>query len=215
MQNQIEALQQQQQALYQQQLASNQVLSFQTPGLAPNRAAAHRRVQSTAPMGVAGSNLNSFPAPQPAMGQFGNIGGLGLGLDGQPQGVPRGHGRRHSVNVVKTPGGQGSVSYGNPYAGQDGFEDGFASPSFGGHSRQVSRADSSWRISKLYCTCFFIIVLNMLQMEESAAFTEMAHLLLTLLKLKHSFRVSSSSVQLLVDTTTRCRPSVSLICFPT
>jgi protein SSD1 len=146
LQNQIEALQQQQQALYQQQLASNQVLSFQTPGLAPNRPAAHRRVQSTAPISLAGSNLNSFGAPQTAMGQFGSLGNLGLGLDGQPQGVPRGHGRRHSVNVVnKTPG---SVSYGNSYA-QDGFEDGFAAPaSFGGHSRQASRADSSWRISK-------------------------------------------------------------------
>jgi protein SSD1 len=56
------------------------------------------------------------------MGQFGSLGTFGLGLDGQPQGVPRGHGRRHSVNVVKTPGGQGSVSYGNAYAGQEGLK---------------------------------------------------------------------------------------------
>jgi protein SSD1 len=146
LQNQIEALQQQQQALYQQQLASNQVLSFQTPGLAPNRSAAHRRVQSTVPMGMAGGNMNSF-APQTAMGQFNNLGSVGLGLDGQPQGVPRGHGRRHSVNVVKTPGAQGNVGFGNIYAGQEGFEDGFTSPSLGGHSRQASRADSSWRIN--------------------------------------------------------------------
>ncbi|KIK68095.1 hypothetical protein GYMLUDRAFT_36925 [Collybiopsis luxurians FD-317 M1] len=136
-QNQIEALQQQQQALYQQQLASNQVLSFQTPGLAPNR---HRRVQSTAP-GV-GSGA-SFNVPQNnAMGQFGNLAGLGLGLDGQTQGVPRGHGRRHSVNVVnKGPGA--SIGGFN-----DGFDDGFTPPAnFNGHSRQVSRADNSWRIN--------------------------------------------------------------------
>src|ERR1700741_4777001 len=92
LQNKIEALQQQQQALYQQQLASNQVLSFQTPGLAPNRGSTHRRVQSTVPMA-------GFPANP--MGQFGNLASLGLGLDGQTSGVPaRGHGRRHSVNVV-------------------------------------------------------------------------------------------------------------------
>ncbi|KAJ7283592.1 SSD1 protein [Mycena rebaudengoi] len=145
LQNQIEALQQQQQALYQQQLASNQVMSFQTPGLAPNRGPAHRRVHSTVPMGVAGGAFGG-----PPMGQFGNLGTLNLGLDGQPQGIPRGHGRRHSVNVVNKSGSltAGSISYGNPYAGQDGFDDGFAPASFGGHSRQASRvADSSWRIN--------------------------------------------------------------------
>nr|GAT59474.1 cell wall biogenesis protein phosphatase [Mycena chlorophos] len=138
LQQQIEALQQQQQALYQQQLASNQVLSYQTPGLAPNRGA-HRRVQSTVPMG------NNFPP-----NQFGGLSNVGMGLDGQPQGVPRGHGRRHSVNVVKPGLGAngGSISYGNPYGGPDGFDDGFNPPSFPGHSRQPSRvADSSWRIN--------------------------------------------------------------------
>ncbi|KAG6828397.1 hypothetical protein H0H92_008139 [Tricholoma furcatifolium] len=141
LQNQIEALQQQQQALYQQQLASNQVLSYQTPGLAPGRGA-HRRVQSTAPMSPgAGATFGAFQNP---MGQFGNLGGLNIGLDGQAQGLPRGHGRRHSVNVVNKAAqpALGSVSY-----GQDGFDDGFTPPSFGGHSRQVSRADSSWRIN--------------------------------------------------------------------
>jgi protein SSD1 len=142
LQNQIEALQQQQQALYQQQLASNQVLSFQTPGLAPSRVAAHRRVQSTVPMAVGGANFTG----QQAMGQFGNLSSLGLGLDGQPQGVPRGHGRRHSVNVVNK-ASQGSISYSSPYV-QDGFDDGFAPPAaLGGHARQASRADSSWRIN--------------------------------------------------------------------
>ncbi|ESK96057.1 cell wall biogenesis protein phosphatase [Moniliophthora roreri MCA 2997] len=138
-QNQIEALQQQQQALYQQQLASNQVLSFQTPGLAPNRGA-HRRVQSTVP-GLGGAP--NYNAPQNALGQFGNLGGLNLGLDGQVQGVPRGHGRRHSVNVVNKSAGSGF----NGLGAQDGFDDGFNPPFNGGHSRQVSRADNSWRIN--------------------------------------------------------------------
>lgn len=84
----------------------------------------------------------------PQATQFGNLATLGLGLDGQPSGIPRGHGRRHSVNVVNKTPGQGSVSYGNSYPGQEGFDDGFAPPSFGGHSRQASRADSSWRISE-------------------------------------------------------------------
>ncbi|KAF7355365.1 DIS3-like exonuclease 2 [Mycena sanguinolenta] len=145
LQNQIEALQQQQQALYQQQLASNQVMSFQTPGLAPNRGV-HRRVHSTVPMGATGG---AFGSAQNPLGQFGNLGTLNLGLDGQPQGIPRGHGRRHSVNVVNKTGPgvtAGSISYGNPYGG-DGFDDGFNPPSFG-HSRQPSRvADSSWRIN--------------------------------------------------------------------
>ncbi|KAL0949499.1 hypothetical protein HGRIS_009553 [Hohenbuehelia grisea] len=148
LQSQIEALQQQQQALYQQQLASNQVLSFQTPGLAPNRGQAHRRVQSTLPVGL-GAGGNAFVGLQSNMGQFGNMPAMGMGLDGQPQNVPRGHGRRHSVNVVNK-NQQGSVSYGNTFPGQEGFEDGFIPPQaqgFGGHSRQASRADSSWRIN--------------------------------------------------------------------
>jgi len=143
LQNQIEALQQQQQALYQQQLASNQILSFQTPGLAPNRPAAHRRVQSTVPA-LVGSLQNS-------MGSFGNISGLSLGIDSQPQGVPRGgHNRRHSVNVVnKSNNSQGGANtYGISYGAQDGFDDGFLPPAaLGGHSRQVSRVDSTWRMN--------------------------------------------------------------------
>ncbi|KAI0036768.1 RNB-domain-containing protein [Vararia minispora EC-137] len=128
----------QQQALYQQQLASNSVLSFQTPGLVPR--GGHRRVQSTAPMGMAA------PGGQGLMGQLG-LGNLGaVGLDGQPQGMPRGHGRRHSVNVVNKSASQGSL--GGGFGGLEGFEDGFAPPaSFGGHSRQASRADASWRIN--------------------------------------------------------------------
>lgn len=154
-QNEIENLQRQQQALYQQQLASNQVMSFQTPGLVPNRAAAHRRVHSTVPMGMNTGAMGSIGSQQGLMGQLG-LGNVNLGLDGQPQGLPRGHGRRHSVNVVNKSGGQpgmGSISFnGLP----DGFEDGFAPPpGFGGHSRQASRADSSWRLStcSIHFTC--------------------------------------------------------------
>ena len=137
-QNEIEALQRQQAALYQQQLASNQVLSFQTPGLAPNRAGAHRRVQSTVPMAAFGSPSGQ----QGLMSQLG-LRNVSLGLDGQPQGIPRGHGRRHSVNVLNKSGSQSTVGI-----GQDGFDDGFAAPTaLGGHSRQVSRNDSAWRLS--------------------------------------------------------------------
>lgn len=118
-------MQQQQQALYQQQLASNQILSLQTSGLTPNRQLAHRRVQSTVPVGITGGN-NVFGAVQNQMGQLGNLGGLGMGLDGQTAGIPRGHGRRHSVNVLNKAGSQslGSLDDG----GFEPFEDGFNPP---------------------------------------------------------------------------------------
>ncbi|KAL4241972.1 DIS3-like exonuclease 2 [Abortiporus biennis] len=139
-QNQIEALQQQQQALYQQQLASNQVLSFQTAGLAPPRVGAHRRVQSTLPVGM---GVNPFSGPQAAMGQFGQ---LGVGLDGQPQGVPRGHGRRHSVNVLNKTSAQPGL--GSMFANsQDGFDDGFVPPPGLPGASGHARSDSSWRIN--------------------------------------------------------------------
>ncbi|KAI0750788.1 RNB-domain-containing protein [Daedaleopsis nitida] len=139
-QNQIEALQQQQQALFQHQLASNQVLSFQTPGLAGR--GAHRRVHSTVPMSM---GLNAFGGPQAAMGQFGNIGGLGMGLDGQPSSVPRGHGRRHSVNVLNKTSGPSLASLGFSQSA-DGFDDGFVPPvGLGGPGH--SRSDSAWRIN--------------------------------------------------------------------
>jgi len=88
----------------------------------------------------------TFGSVQQPMGHFGGINDLNLSLDGQTQGVPRGHGRRHSVNVVNKTSSQpslGSLAF-------DGFNDGFGAPtaSLGGHSRQVSRVDSSWRISE-------------------------------------------------------------------
>lgn len=132
-QNQIEVLQQQQAALYHQQLASNQILGQTMPG----RIAAHRRVQSTIPgvMGGALSAMGQFSAPMPS-------------ISGDIQQNARGHSRRHSVNVLnKTAGPGASISYPNAFA-QEGFEDGFNPPPAGNaHSRQASRADSSWRMN--------------------------------------------------------------------
>lgn len=119
-------LQQQQQALYQQQLASNQILSLQTPGFTPNRPSAHRRVQSTVPVSLStGNNLLGAAAQNP-MGQLGNLSGLGMGLDGQTSGIPRGHGRRHSVNVLNKAAGQniGSLEDGS----FEPFEDAYNPP---------------------------------------------------------------------------------------
>lgn len=98
-------------------------------------------MQSTVPMSASPAAFGSIQNP---MGQFGNM-GLNVGLDGQVQGMPRGHGRRHSVNVVNK-----TASQPNPgTVGFDGFDDGFLPPpGVGGHSRQASRVDSSWRISK-------------------------------------------------------------------
>ena len=100
-------------------------------------------------MGITGNN--NVAGFTPPMGQFNSMANLGISPDSQPTGLPRGHGRRHSVNVVNksntSQSNVGSVSF--PYSGQDSFEDGFASP-FGGHSRTTSRADSSWRISAYY-----------------------------------------------------------------
>lgn len=118
-------------------------MSFQTPGLAPARGA-HRRVHSTLPLGV---GVNPFAGSQAAMGQFGQMGNLGVGLDGQPQGIPRGHGRRHSVNVLNKLSGQpglGSMLTNST----DSFDDGFLPPVNAPPGQGHSRTDSSWRISE-------------------------------------------------------------------
>lgn len=134
--------------LYQQQLASNQVLSFQTPGLAPPRGTVHRRVHSTVPLGM---GMHAFAGPQSAMGQFGQMPNMGMGLEQQQQGIPRGHGRRHSVNVLNksaTQPGMGSISmFGNV---AEGYEDGFAPPAGMPQpgAPQHNRSESAWRISK-------------------------------------------------------------------
>jgi protein SSD1 len=83
---------------------------------------------------------------QTAMGQFGQLGNMGLGLDGQPAGLPRGHGRRHSVNVLNKTSGPQGLSASMHANNMDGFEDGFAPPpslNANGHSR----SDSTWRIN--------------------------------------------------------------------
>ena len=128
-------------------------------------AAGHRRIQSTqAMMGQFGAGGIVMPAPgiggygMPGMGvsNLDASGALGLGLGAAPGARGPGHGRRHSMNVInKNPtagadvGGIGPNFAANSLDG--GYDDGFTPPAVGagGHSRQVSRADPSWRGSKL------------------------------------------------------------------
>ncbi|KAG8914944.1 hypothetical protein FRC00_009355 [Tulasnella sp. 408] len=149
-QSQIEALQAQQQQLLQQQLATNTVmgsLSIQGAGRG-GLANAHRRIQSQqVPMGLGfPQSFNNSP-----MGGFGGLGGgVGLGIaGGQDAGGNKGnHGRRHSVNVINKAAEQGGAAAGLYNGAQnDGFDDGFMPNLPGGHSRQASRADSSWRMN--------------------------------------------------------------------
>lgn len=82
--------------------------------------------------------------PQNPMGQFGQLGNFGLGLDSQPPGIPRGHGRRHSVNVLNKTSGHQGLSASIHANNLDGFDDGFVPPAaLNGHSRN----DSAWRIN--------------------------------------------------------------------
>ncbi|CAE6457234.1 unnamed protein product [Rhizoctonia solani] len=153
LQAQIEALQQQQQQLLQQQIATGSVMStFGSSNLGAGRPMQnHRRIQSQqipvgGGMGNFGGNLQGGP-----MGNFGNVnlnGGLGLGMPPeQNPNAPRGHGRRHSVNVInKSPGGGETLGQFNYSYDQDGYGDGFA-PAPSGHNRQASRSDASWRIN--------------------------------------------------------------------
>lgn len=146
------------------------------------------------------------------MGRFTNVNGLNLGLDAQTQGVPPGHGRRHSVNVVNKSASQPGTGTAN----FDGFDDGFVPQLPGGHSRQASRADSSWRISefgyyshtKLYSVLF-------LQTAVLVVFKAVVFLLLTLRKLKHNYRVFNNFVLLLVVTTKKWLLSAFPICYQT
>ncbi|KAF8529132.1 SSD1 protein [Hysterangium stoloniferum] len=148
LQSQIEALQQQQQQLLQQQLASNQIMgTFNTQVGPGGRFNAHRRIQSQQiPGSPMSTDFGAFNLP--GMGFNAGLGGgvgLGVGRD-DSQALPRGHGRRHSVNVLNKPG-QNNVNAFSQFV-QDGYEDGFAPPAaLGGHSRQASRADSTWRIN--------------------------------------------------------------------
>ncbi|KZS97962.1 RNB-domain-containing protein [Sistotremastrum niveocremeum HHB9708] len=150
LQNQIEALQQQQQQLYQQQLASSQAMAtFSAPQLNPGRINAHRRVQSTIPMGMAQNNFAGFGALQPSnIGAF-NLPPLANGGFNEQDGINRGHGRRHSVNVVNKSAVQGNQAT-FPFPGQlnqESYDDSVVPASFGGHSRTGSRVDSGWRMN--------------------------------------------------------------------
>lgn len=129
----------------------------QMPSGAAAAAAGHRRIQSQAIMGQFGANAFGMPG---SLGGYG-IPGMGLpGLDQSALGLglsstgPRAqHGRRHSVNVINKNTGPlgGDLSSSPSYNANnlDGFDDGFTAPSGpGGHSRQASRADTSWRNSE-------------------------------------------------------------------
>lgn len=170
-------------------------------------------------MSMGAGGLSGLGSQQGLMSQLG-LGNISLGMDGQPQGVPRGHGRRHSVNVLNKGGAQqalGSISYSNAF-GQDGFDDGFAPPAaFGGHSRQASRADSSWRLSKSGRCClrdladaFFDF-----QMVASVVSNRTMLSLQTLRRLKLNCKAFSSSVQPQEDIIRRSHLSASPICYPT
>lgn len=147
-QNQIEALQQQQQELLQQQLASNQVMgsSISAPNLSMQRGTTHRRIQSqqVSPGGMQTNYQSTGPVP------VNSFAGGGMGLD--QAGAPRGHGRRHSVNVLNK-GHASQPSQFFSYNGVEGFDDGFQPPANAPpvptqHNRNASRqADSSWRIN--------------------------------------------------------------------
>lgn len=72
-----------------------------------------------------------------SLGAYG--GSFGVAPQGEDVNAMRGHGRRHSVNVLNK---QSIGSFGGL---QDGFEDGFNPPAaLGGHSRAASRADPTW-----------------------------------------------------------------------
>lgn len=160
LQAQIEALQQQQQQLLQQQIATGSVMSTfaGTANLGAGRPMQnHRRIQSQ--QIPVGGGMNGFGNMQGGpMANFGGMGmnnGIGMGLPAeQNPNMPRGHGRRHSVNVInKSPGGGetlGQFNYPYNQGANDGYDDGFA-PAPSGHNRQASRSDASWRISEYRC----------------------------------------------------------------
>lgn len=114
--------------------------SISTPSLSNQRAAAHRRIQSQQ---VSPGGIQSNFQPPPVSGFVG-----GMGLDQ----APRGHGRRHSVNVLNK-GHASQPSQFFSYNGVEGFDDSFQTPANAPpvptqHNRNASKADSSWRISE-------------------------------------------------------------------
>ena len=146
------------------------------------------------------------------MGRF-NVNGLNIGLDGQTQGVPPGHGRRHSVNVVN----KSTSQPGTGTAGFDGFDDGFVPQPPGGHSRQASRADSSWRISEFeYYSHTESLFSAIPQTAVLVVFkATVVFLLLILRKHRHNCKVFNNFVLLRVVITKKWLLSAFLICYQT
>ncbi|CAO1632312.1 unnamed protein product [Parajaminaea phylloscopi] len=115
LQQQIEMLQLQQQQLLQQQVNFNP--SLQLGGQPqPDRAShpgfgamsGHRRIHSHAPQsGLANAGNSAGALSNFNVGGIGSIGALAQAAPISAAPVPRGHGRRHSVNVVKAGGGGG------------------------------------------------------------------------------------------------------------
>lgn len=120
--------------------------SISAPTLSTQRGAAHRRIQSQQ-VPSPGGFQSSYQPPAPV----GSYVGGGMGLD--QASIPRGHGRRHSVNVLNK-GHNSQPSQFFSYNGVEGFDDGFQPPANAPpvptqHNRNASRtADSSWRISE-------------------------------------------------------------------
>jgi protein SSD1 len=116
--------------------------SLSSNAMQTNRINAHRRTQTaTAPM-LMGQDPRLGGNSMSAFGAYG--GALGVAPQGEDGNGARGHGRRHSMNVLnKQPMG----TFGQNT--HDGFDDGFAPPAaLGGHSRNPSTA---WRKSTEAC----------------------------------------------------------------
>ncbi len=205
-QTQIEALQQQQQQLYQQQLASSQVMqSLNSPSAPANRITAHRRVQSTAPMLMGQSNTFGLAGmPVPNVNSFG-----GSQLFGEDGVLARGHGRRHSVNVINKTAPSSAFSL------QDGFEDGFNSPAPFAHSRNPSRVDPGWRMSTLFFLFDSLILSDSFNKMATIPPKTLAIFQASLLKPRLSCRAFNNSERLQVGIIRRWLHSVSPICCPT
>lgn len=122
--------------------------SLSAPALTAQRNAAHRRIQSQQVAQPGFQNNYQPPAP------VSSFTGGGMGLD--QASIPKGHGRRHSVNVPSK-GHASQPSQFFSYNGIDDLDGGFQAPAnappvpITQHNRNPSKADSSWRISKRSC----------------------------------------------------------------
>ena len=183
--------------------------SISAPALSV-RGAAHRRIQSQ--QVPSGPGFPGASNPPQNVNTFTTQGG-GLGID--QAGVPRGHGRRHSVNVVNK-GHASAPSQFFSYNGLEGFDDGFQPPppaaGNGNHSRAQSRADSSWRISKSALHCFACDLISTFQMVVQVLSEQATGIRPTLLKHRRSSKASLNSALPLAGTTPRCPRSTFRTC---